>query len=93
MLIYAKRYVIVTRFADKAVLFLICRVMADICTFVMIKFRCMETLASKNWCPIPGGVLEKVKKKKAEREQRNADGRTNNTGACCACCAQPRVAA
>jgi hypothetical protein len=90
MLIYAKRYVVCYcySFCNKAALFLICRVMADICTFVVTKFRCMETLATKNWCPIPAGVLENAKKKKAEREQqRNADGRTNNTGACRACCA------
>ncbi|TVU11612.1 hypothetical protein EJB05_45206, partial [Eragrostis curvula] len=42
-------------------------VMAEICSFVMMAFPYMETLAQKRWCPIPKGAVEKAKKMKDDR--------------------------
>ncbi|TVT98981.1 hypothetical protein EJB05_55682, partial [Eragrostis curvula] len=66
-------------------------VMAEICSFVMMAFPYMETLAQKRWCPIPKGAVEKAKKMKDDRKRRS-EMRSNN-GTCCSCCAAPDVAA
>ncbi|TVU00229.1 hypothetical protein EJB05_54337, partial [Eragrostis curvula] len=66
-------------------------VMAEICSFVMMAFPYMETLAQKKMVPDPQGGGGKAKKMKDDRKRRS-EMRSNN-GTCCSCCAAPDVAA
>ncbi|TVU10686.1 hypothetical protein EJB05_44230, partial [Eragrostis curvula] len=61
-------------------------VMAEICSFVMTVFPCMETMAQKSWCPISKGSVERAKKMKAETMLRRAEKRKMNPVTCCCCC-------
>ncbi|KAK3132206.1 hypothetical protein QOZ80_6AG0517470 [Eleusine coracana subsp. coracana] len=83
--------IVITSVAFVAVIY-IGEAMTEFCDFIMRMSPCVETLTRKKWCPIPSVVLDNVAKKKEGRKQRNPNA-TKNTGGCCACCAQPRVAA